>query len=59
MDRFLAGEWGKGSLLEYIFLDIVTVLLVRLDHAVDDRVVDAAIFGAARSRADGLDLEFR
>jgi predicted nucleic acid-binding protein len=38
MDRFLAGEWGKGLLLEYIFLEIVTVLLVRRDHAVATRV---------------------
>ena len=38
MDRFLAGEWGKGLLLEYIFLEIVTVLLVRRNHAVATRV---------------------
>ncbi len=29
MDRFLAGEWGQGLLLEYIFLEVVTVLLAR------------------------------
>jgi predicted nucleic acid-binding protein len=38
MDRFLAGEWGKGLLLEYVFLEIVTVLLVRRDHSVAARV---------------------
>ena len=37
MDRFLAGEWGRGLLLEYIFLEIVTVLLVRRDYAVATR----------------------
>jgi predicted nucleic acid-binding protein len=29
MQRFLAGEWGKGLLLEYVFLEVVTVLLAR------------------------------
>ena len=27
MDRFLAGEWGAGLLLEYVFLEVVTVLI--------------------------------
>jgi hypothetical protein len=34
MEQFLGGAWGKGLLLEYVFLDIVTVLLVRRDDAV-------------------------
>jgi predicted nucleic acid-binding protein len=50
MDRFLAGEWGKGLLLEYIFLEIVTVLLVRRDHAVAVRV--------GRILLDAAELEF-
>ena len=33
MDQFLAGTWGKGLLLEYVFLEIVTVLLIRRDLA--------------------------
>ena len=29
MRDFLDGRWGKGLLLEYVFLEVVTVLLVR------------------------------
>ncbi len=29
MRRFLAGEWGRGVVLEYVFLEVVTVLLAR------------------------------
>lgn len=29
MGRFMAGEWGRGLLLEYVFLEVVTVLLAR------------------------------
>ena len=50
MDRFLAGEWGKGLLLEYVFLEVTTVLLSRRDHAVATRV--------GRILLDGDDLEF-
>lgn len=38
MEDFLAGTWGQGLLLEYVFLEIVTVLLVRRDLAVATRV---------------------
>ena len=38
MERFLNGEWGKGLLLEYVFLEVVTVLLVRRDLSVAARV---------------------
>ncbi len=31
MDQFLAGNWGKGLLLEYVFLEVVTVLMARRD----------------------------
>jgi len=33
MQRFLDGRWGKGLLLEYVYLEVVTVLLVRADLA--------------------------
>jgi len=36
MERFLAGTWGL--LLEYVFLEIVTVLLMRRDISVARRV---------------------
>jgi predicted nucleic acid-binding protein len=29
MQRLVAGEWGRGLLLEYVFLEVTTVLLVR------------------------------
>lgn len=29
MARFLDGEWGHGLLLEYVFLEVVTVLIAR------------------------------
>lgn len=37
MQRFLAGEWGRGLLLEYVFVEVVTVLLARRgrDSAID------------------------
>jgi predicted nucleic acid-binding protein len=38
MERFLKGEWGPGLLLEYVFLEVVTVLLVRRDLQVAARV---------------------
>lgn len=34
MERFLAGAWGSGLLLEYVFLEVVTVLLARRGLAV-------------------------
>jgi len=33
MREFLDGRWGKGLLPEYVFLEVVTVLLVRRDLA--------------------------
>ena len=38
MERFLAGEWGRGLLLEYVFLEVSTVLLVRRNLDVAARV---------------------
>ena len=29
MRRLVDGEWGRGLLLEYVFLEVVTVLLAR------------------------------
>lgn len=29
MDKFLLGSWGQGLLLEYVFLEVVTVLMAR------------------------------
>jgi len=29
MEKIVAGEWGQALLLEYVFLEVVTVLLVR------------------------------
>jgi len=50
MDRFLAGEWGRGLLLEYVFLEVATVLLLRRDLEVATRV--------GRLLLDAQELEF-
>ncbi len=50
MDRFLAGAWGPGLLLEYVFLEVVTVLLVRRDLSLAARV--------GRILLDAAELEF-
>lgn len=34
MDSFLAGAWGQGLLLEYVFLEVTTVLLSRCNLSV-------------------------
>jgi len=31
MESFLANKWGRGLLLEYVFLEVMTVLLLRRD----------------------------
>jgi predicted nucleic acid-binding protein len=38
MERMLAGDWGAGLLLEYVFLEVVTVLLARRGQDVASRV---------------------
>jgi predicted nucleic acid-binding protein len=38
MGQFLAQRWGRGLLLEYVFLEVMTVLMVRRDLAVAARV---------------------
>lgn len=50
MDQFLADRWGRGLLLEYVFLEIVTVLLARRDLSVATRV--------GRLLLDADELEF-
>jgi predicted nucleic acid-binding protein len=50
MDRFLAGEWGRGLLLEYVFLEVATVLLLRRDLQAAARV--------GRLLLDAQELEF-
>lgn len=48
MERFLAEEWGNGLLLEYVVLEVATVLLARRDLGVAAAVcrllLDAAEF---------------
>ena len=34
MEQFLSGKWGRGLLLEYVFLEVVTVLLARRELSV-------------------------
>jgi predicted nucleic acid-binding protein len=38
MARLLAGEWGRTLLLEYVFLEVVTVLLTRRGLGVANEV---------------------
>lgn len=40
MARFLDGEWGGGLLLEYVFLEVVTVLMARRGPRVASEVAD-------------------
>lgn len=40
MERFVAGEWGAALLLEYVFLEVVTLLLVRRGLDIATRVAD-------------------
>jgi len=49
MDRFRAGEWGHGLLLEYVFLEVVNVLLRKKDLATTQQV--------ARSLLDAEDVQ--
>lgn len=60
MERLLEGEWGEAILLDYVFLEVLTVLLARRDLATASRVGEillgareiehvpgSAVFGAA------------
>jgi predicted nucleic acid-binding protein len=40
MERLVAGDWGEALLLEYVFLEVVTVLLVRRGLDIAARVAD-------------------
>ncbi|MEE4273798.1 MAG: PIN domain-containing protein [Thermoanaerobaculales bacterium] len=40
MARFLDGEWGHGLLLEYVFLEVATVLMARRGPEVASEVAD-------------------
>ena len=50
MPRIVAGEWGRAALLEYVFLEVVTVLLARRGRAV------ASDVGATLLRAGEVDF---
>jgi uncharacterized protein len=43
MDRLLDGEWGRGLLPEYVFLEVVTVLAARVGLRVAVEVGDAML----------------
>ena len=43
MTRFLDGEWGRGLLLEYVFLEVVTVLMARRGPHVASEVADVLL----------------
>jgi predicted nucleic acid-binding protein len=46
MREFLDGRWGMGLLLEYVFLEVVTVLMIRRDHAVAAHVGESLLNAA-------------
>ncbi len=43
MADFLDGEWGRGLLLEYVFLEVVTVLMARRGARVASEVSDVLL----------------
>lgn len=43
MERLVAGEWGRALLLEYVIVEVATVLLVRRNLSTAVRVVDALL----------------
>jgi predicted nucleic acid-binding protein len=43
MERLLGGEWGRGLLLEYVFLEVVTVLLARRGFPLASSVATALL----------------
>ncbi len=40
---FLAGSWGQGLLLEYVFLEVVTVLMARRGPRIASEVADVLL----------------
>ena len=53
MVRFLDSEWGHGLLLEYVFLEVVTVLMVRRGPEVAADVADV-LLGARELEVDDV-----
>ena len=43
MARLLDGEWGRGLLLEYVFLEVATVLMARRGPEVASEVADVLL----------------
>lgn len=43
MDRLVAGEWGPALLPEYVFVEVVTVVLARRGHDVAARVASTLL----------------
>ena len=43
MTEFLDGKWGQGLLLEYVFLEVVTVLMARRGPRVASEVADVLL----------------
>lgn len=43
MVQLVAGQWGRALLLEYVFLEVVTVLLARRGHEAATRVATALL----------------
>jgi predicted nucleic acid-binding protein len=43
MERLVAGEWGRALLLEYVFVEVATVLLARLGLETASSVATALI----------------
>ena len=46
MERLIAGDWGPAVLLEYVFLEVVTVVLARRGHGSAVRVGTALLEAA-------------
>lgn len=40
MDRFLTGEWEEGVLLEYVLLEVLTVIQAKVDHGAAIQAAD-------------------
>ena len=51
MEQFRDGVWSRGLLLEYVFLEVVSVLLVRRDLATATRVGSILLSRRTRVRA--------
>lgn len=45
MERLVAGDWGRGLLLEYVLVEVATVLLARRGLDTASRVAEALLAG--------------